>query len=168
LTNAAGNSSITDAAHTTLDVTAGEPGSNSGSKTSGTGSQSITHGGATPPKPPLRVSEALHGRELAVQITGPSKGTVYISYTVHYHGKLVAKADKKAILLHGKLRVVFRLSTHAAIYATIQVVVKLSHYKTVIDTLHHKLRSLPRARATHSSQIQYTAIAQYILFLAFG
>lgn len=58
-------------------------------------------------------------------MTGPSRGTVYITYTGRYHGKLIAKGAKKAELRNGKLRVTFKLSVLAAAHATIRVSARL-------------------------------------------
>jgi len=136
LTNAAGNSNPANAAHATLVVpTPASQGSSGSSVGAGSGSESDRDGGPPSPEPTLHAAEALHGRQLAVRVTGPATGTVYISYTGRYRGKVIATAAKKVTLRNGQLRVTFNLSTRAAAYATIRVSVRLDHQATLISTL---------------------------------
>ncbi|MHB8490917.1 MAG: Ig-like domain-containing protein [Solirubrobacteraceae bacterium] len=117
LTNAAGNGSEANAARTTLTY--------------------VQRPCSCPDmrKVPLHVTEALHGRKLVVTVIGPSTGTVRVSYTGRYRGRLIASRSKKASLHHGKLIVTFKLSKRVAAHATIRVSARLDHRAPVTSTL---------------------------------
>ncbi len=122
LTNAAGNSSESDAARTTLTVAA--PGSGGG--------------GSTSSKARLHVTEVLHGRKLVVTVTGPTAGTIHVSYTGRYRGRLIASGAKKESLRDGRLRVSFMLSKRAAAHAAIRVSVQLGRGPLVTSMLQRR------------------------------
>jgi hypothetical protein len=139
LTNAAGNSSAANVARATLVVPTGEPrGGGSTGTNASRGSSGDGGGRSHSLKPALRVLEALHGHELAVRIIGPSSGTVYVSYSGRYHGKLIATAIKKARLRDGELRLTFTLSGFVAAHATIRVSARLDHHAAAIGTLRRR------------------------------
>jgi hypothetical protein len=133
LTNAAGNGSLANAAHTTLIVPPGGAGSGgSGSSGSGGGGPG---GGSPSSKTTVRVTETLHGRELVVHVSGSATGKVRVSYTGRYRGRTIACGAKTVALKHGRLTATFRLSVRAAARATISVSAKLDHELAVTSTL---------------------------------
>jgi hypothetical protein len=120
LTNAAGNGSSANAAHTTLTVPTGNSGGGHG----------------TTPKATIRVSEALRGRELVVHVSGPATGRVRVGFTGRLRGRTVASAAKTIALKRGKLTAIFKLGPHTAAHALIRVSAKLDHELAVTSTLH--------------------------------
>lgn len=79
LTNAAGNATAANAAHTTLTVPADSSGGG-GSGGSGSDDSGGSDGSSTP-KATIHVSETLRGRELVVHVSGPATGKVRVSFT---------------------------------------------------------------------------------------
>ncbi len=122
LTNAAGNGSSANAAHTTLTVPTGNSGGGHG----------------TTPKATIRVSEALRGRELVVHVSGPATGRVRVSFTGRLRGRTVASAAKMIALKRGKLTAIFKLGPRTAAHALIRVSAKLDHERAVTSTLHRQ------------------------------
>ncbi len=120
LTNAAGNGSSANAAHTTLTVP--------------TGSSGGGHG--TTPRATIRVSEALRGRELVVHVSGPATGRVRVSFTGRLRGRTVASAVKTIALKRGRLTAIFKLGPRTAARALIRVSAKLDHELAATSTLH--------------------------------
>ena len=120
LTNAAGNGSSANAAHTTLTVPTGNSGGGHG----------------TTPKATIRVSEALRGRELVVHVSGPATGRVRVGFTGRLRGRTVASAAKTIALKRGKLTAIFKLGPRTAAHALIRVSAKLDHELAVTSTLH--------------------------------
>jgi hypothetical protein len=123
LTNAAGNSSPANAAHTNVVVPP------SGADGSGAGHS------ATATTPTIHVRETLHGRELVVHVSGPASGTVRVSFIGWLRGRTVASGAKTIGLEHGRLTVVFRLGPRTAAHALIRVSAKLDHELAVTSTL---------------------------------
>lgn len=147
LTNAAGNSSPANAAHTTLTVPAGGAGGSSsgGSCSGGSGPGGSDSGVGSPSsKTTIRVSEILHGRELVVHVSGSATGKVRVSYTGRYRGRTIAWGTKTVALKRGRLTATFRLGPRTAAHATIRVSARLDHELAVGSTLHRHPR--PRAR----------------------
>ncbi len=132
LTNAAGNASPANAAHTNVVV----PPSNSGG--SGTGHS------ATATTPTIHVTEMLRGRELVVHVSGPASGTVRVGFIGRLRGRTVASGAKTVALKHGRVTVVFRLGPRTAAHALIRVSAKLDHELSVTSTL----RRPPRPKST--------------------
>ena len=93
LTNAAGNASPANAAHTNVVV---PPSSADGS---GTGHS------ATATTPTIHVTETLRGRELVVHVSGPASGTVRVGFIGRLRGRTVASGAKTVALKHGRLTV---------------------------------------------------------------
>jgi hypothetical protein len=123
LTNAAGNASPANAAHTNVVV----PPSSSGG--SGTGHS------ATATTPTIHVTETLHGRELIVRVSGPTTGRVRVSFTGRLQGRTVASGAKTIALKRGKLTVIFKLGPRTAAHALIRVSAKIDHELAVTSTL---------------------------------
>lgn len=123
LTNAAGNASPANAAHTNVAV----PPSSAGS--SGAGHS------ATATTPAIHVTETLRGRELVVRVSGPASGTVRVGFIGRLRGRTVASGAKTVALKHGRLTVVFRLGPRTAAQALIRVSAKLDHELAVTSTL---------------------------------
>jgi hypothetical protein len=160
LTNAAGNGSPVNAAHTTLTVPAGgaggggsgSGGSSSGGSSSGGGSGGGgssgggssgggsggggSSGGSPSSKATVRVTEALHGRELVVHVSGSATGKVRVSFTGRLGGRTVASGAKTVALKRGTLTATFKLGPRTAAHATIRVSAKLDHQLAVTSTLH--------------------------------
>ncbi len=147
LHDAAGNSSPTNAGHTTLTVTREESHaeSTSASNTNGGSSGSSNSDDSTddsdPNTPPNKphITETLHGHKLRIHITGLSSGVVRVHYTARYDGKVIAAHSKKALLCHGKaLTMTFTLSARAAAHATIRVSAQLGRNPMATSTLHRR------------------------------
>ena len=132
LTNAAGNASPANAAHTNVVV----PPSSSGG--SGAGHS------ATATTPTIHVTETLRGRELVVHVSGPASGMVRVGFIGRLRGRTVASGAKTVALKHGRLTVVFRLGPRTAARALIRVSAKLDHELGVTSTL----RRPPRPKST--------------------
>lgn len=133
LSNAAGNASPANSAHTNVVV----PPPNSGGSGSGHTTTSTT--------PKVRVTETLRGRELVVHVTGPANGKVRVGFTGRLKGKIIASGAKSVVLKHGRLTVTFRLGARTAAHALIRVSAKLDHEPAVTSTLH---RRKPRPKPT--------------------
>jgi hypothetical protein len=129
LSNAAGNASPANAAHTNVVV----PSSNSGG--SGTGHS------ATATTPTIHVTETLRGRELVVHVSGPASGTVRVGFIARLQRRTVASGAKTVALKHGQLSVVFRLGPRTAAHALIRVRAKLDHELAVTSTLRRHRRN---------------------------
>jgi hypothetical protein len=144
LTNAAGNGSPASAAHTTLTVPAGgaggggssSGGSSSGGSSGGGSGGGGSSGGSPSSKVKLRVTEALHGRELIVHVSGPATGRVRVSFTGRLGRWTVASGAKTVALKRGRLTATFKLGPRTAAHATIRVSAKLDHQLAVTSTLH--------------------------------
>ncbi len=122
LTNAAGNGSSANAAHTTLTVPTGSSDGSGG-------------GHGTTSKATIRVSETLRGRELVVHVSGPATGRVRVSFTGRLRGHTVASAAKTIVLKRGKLTAIFKLGPRTAAHALIRVSAKRDHELAVTSTL---------------------------------
>jgi hypothetical protein len=134
LTDAAGNGTAANAAHTTLTVPAGSLG---GGGSGGSGSGGGSGGGGSPtPNATIHVSETLRGRELVVHVSGPATGRVRVSFTGRLGGRTVASGAKTVALKHGGLTATFKLGPRTAAHATIRVSAKLDHELAVSSTLH--------------------------------
>ena len=105
LTNAAGNASPANAAHTNVVV----PPSSSGG--SGPGHS------ATATTPTIHVAETLRGRELVVHVSGPATGTVRVGFIGRLRGRTVASGAKTVALKHGRLTAIFKLGPRTAAHA---------------------------------------------------
>ena len=142
LTNAAGNGSPANAAHTTLTVPAGGAGggSSGGGGSGGSGAGGDSGGGSPSSKTTIRVSEALHGRELVVHVSGPATGKVRVSFTGRLAGRTVASGVKTVALKRGRLTATFKLGPRTAAHATIRVSARLDHELAVTSTLHRQPR----------------------------
>ena len=137
LTDAAGNGTAANAAHTALTVPAGSLG--------GGGSGGSGGGGSPTPNATIRVTEALHGRELVVHVSGSATGKVRVSFTGRLGGRTVASGAKTVALKHGGLTATFKLGPRTAAHATIRVSARLDHQLAVSSTLHrHPRRSKPK------------------------
>lgn len=136
LTNAAGNGTAANAAHTTVNVPAGGSGSPPGNSGPGTGPGTST--GPPTPKATIRVSETLHGRELVVHISGPASGRVRVAFTGRLGRRTVASCARTFMLKHGRLTAGFRLGPRTAAHATIRVSAQLDHEPAVTSTLHRR------------------------------
>jgi len=123
LSNAAGNASPANAAHTNVVV----PPSSSGN--SGAGHT------ATVTTPKVHVSETLRGRELVVHVTGPTNGRLRVGFTGRLSGRIIAFGAKTVVLKHGRLTVTFRLGPRTAAHALIRVSARLDHEAAVTSTL---------------------------------
>jgi hypothetical protein len=142
LTNAAGNSSAANAAHTTLVVPAAA--TNPGGGTSagaGSGASSSTDNpgagnGSSIAKATLHVSETLRGRELLVHASGPASGVVRVSFTGRVGARTVAWGTKTITLKHRTLTTTFKLGPRTAARAVIRVSATLDHHTTVVSFLH--------------------------------
>lgn len=135
LTNTAGNSSPSNAAHTIVNVPAGSSGgppSNSGQGGHGPGTSTWP----PPPKATIRVSEKLHGRELVVHISGPASGRVHVAFTARLGRRILASCARTLALKHGQLTTTFRLGSRTAAHAAIRVSAQLDREPTVTSTLH--------------------------------
>jgi hypothetical protein len=135
LTNAAGNGTAANAAHTIVNV----PGGGSGSQPGGSGPGGIGPGTSTGPPPPkvtIRVSESLHRRELLVHVSGPASGRVRVSFTGQLGGRTIASCARTLVLKHGRLTATFRLGPRTAAHATIRVSAQLDHERPITSTLH--------------------------------
>lgn len=127
LTNAAGNASPANAAHTNVVV----PPSSAGG--SGTGHS------ATATTPTIHVSETLRGRELVVHVSGPATGRVRVGFTGQLRGRTVASAAKTVALKHGRLTVRFKLGPRTAAHGLIRVSARLDHELAVTSTLRRRV-----------------------------
>ena len=127
LSNAAGNASPANAAHTNVVV----PPSNSGD----------TGHSATATTPTIHVTETLRGRELVVNVSGPASGTVRVGFIARLQRRTVASGAKTVALKHGQLSVVFRLGPRTAAHALIRVSAKLDHELAVTSTLRRHRRN---------------------------
>jgi len=137
LTDAAGNGTAANAAHTALTVPAGSLG--------GGGSGGSGGGGSPTPNATIHVSETLRGRELVVHVSGPATGRVRVSFTGRLGGRTVASGAKTVALKHGGLTATFKLGPRTAAHATIRVSARLDHQLAVSSTLHrHPRRSKPK------------------------
>jgi hypothetical protein len=168
LTNAAGNSSPTEAAHTMLIVMPGstsgvvEGGSSQTTSTTDEGKDSSDTKSphtsrSTTAKATIHATERLRGRKLIVHVTGPSTGgQVYVRYTDRSHGKLIALAAKKATLRHGKLTVIFILPKQVAAHTRIQVTARLMSSRASRPACSAALASVSvlRFRATLPDRVQ--------------
>ncbi len=125
LTNAAGNASSANAAHTNV---VAPPSSSDGSGT-GMGHSS------TATTPTIHVTETLRGRELIVRVSGPASGAVRVGFTGRLGGRAVASGAKTVALKRGRLTVMFRLGPRTAAHALIRVSAKLDHELAVTSTL---------------------------------
>jgi len=123
LSNAAGNASPANAAHTNVVV----PPSSSGG--SGAGHS------ATATTPKVHVTETLHGRELVVHVTGPASGRVRVGFTGRLNGRIVVSGARTVSLKRGRLTATFRLGPRTAARALIRVSAKLDHEAAVTSTL---------------------------------
>ena len=140
LTNAAGNGTAANAAHTTFTVPAGSAGAGgSGGGGSGGSGSGGSHGASTP-QATIHVSETLRGRELVVHVSGPASGTVRVGFTGRLRGRAVASGAKTVALRHGRLTVMFKLGPRAAAHALIRVSAKLDHELAVTSTLRRDRR----------------------------
>jgi hypothetical protein len=140
LTNAAGNGTAANAAHTTFIVPAGSAGAGgSGGGGSGGSGSGGSHGASTP-QATIHVSETLRGRELVVHVSGPASGTVRVGFTGRLRGRTVASGAKTVALRHGRLTVMFKLGPRAAAHALIRVSAKLDHELAVTSTLRRDRR----------------------------
>ena len=128
LSNAAGNASPANAAHTNVVVA---PSTSGGS---GTGH------GATATTPKVHVTETLHGRELVVHVTGPSSGRVRVGFTGRLNGRIVVSGARTVSLKHGRLTATFGLGPRTAARALIRVSAKLDHESAVTSTLQRHRR----------------------------
>ena len=135
LTNAAGNGSAANAAHTTLTVPGGSSGGG-GSGGSGSGGGSGGSDDSLTPTATIHVSEALRGRELVVYVSGPATGGVRVSFTGGLRGRTVASGAKTVALERGRLTATFKLGPRTAAHATIRVSAKLDHELAVSSMLH--------------------------------
>lgn len=133
LTNAAGNASLAAAARTSVVVSPSGPG--------GTGTNTGQGAGT---KPRIRVTEALHGRELVVHVSGPASGKVRVGFIGRLRGRTIASGTKTVALKHGRLTVMFKLGPRTAKHALIRVSAKLNHGLPVTSTL--------RRSASHHSK----------------
>lgn len=129
LSNAAGNASPANAAHTDVVVA---PSSSGGS---GAGHN------ATATTTKVHITEALQGRELVVHVTGPASGRVRVGFTGRLNGRIVASGAKTVTLKHGRLTATFRLGPRTAAHALIRVSAKLDHETAVTSTLHRHRHS---------------------------
>jgi Bacterial Ig-like domain len=136
LTDAAGNGTAANAAHTTVNVPAGGSGSPPGNSGPGTGPGTST--GPPTPKATIRVSETLHGRELVVHISGPASGRVRVTFTGRLGRRTVASCARTFVLKHGRLTAGFRLGPRTAAHATIRVSAQLDHEPAVTSTLRRR------------------------------
>jgi hypothetical protein len=116
LTDAAGNGTPANAAHTVLTVAPGKPGGTTGRAT-------------------IHLSESLRGRELVVHIRGSGNGKVRVSFTGRLGGKTVASSVRTVTLRHGKLTAIFKLGPRTAAHALIRVSARLGHQAPVTSTL---------------------------------
>jgi hypothetical protein len=123
LTNAAGNASPANAAHTNVVV-----------RPSSSGGSGAGHG-ATATTPTIHVTETLHGRELVVHVSAPATGPVRVSFTGRLAGRRVASGAKTVALKRGKLTAIFKLGPRTAAHALIRVSAKLDHELAVTSTL---------------------------------
>jgi hypothetical protein len=121
LSNAAGNASPGNAAHTNV-VVPSSGGSGSGH-------------GATATTPKVHVTETLHGRELVVHVAGPASGRVRVRFTGRLNGRIVVSGARTFSLKRGRLTATFRLGPRTAARALIRVSVKLDHEAAVTSTL---------------------------------
>jgi hypothetical protein len=131
LTDAAGNNTQGNAAHTIVNLLSSQPrrakfrlGSSPGTKP-----------GNSTPKHTLHLSESLHGRQLVVHVTGPTRGRVRVGFTGRLAGRIVASNARTLELQHGRLTLRFRLGPRTAAYATIRVSAQFDHDRRVISTL---------------------------------
>jgi hypothetical protein len=129
LTNAAGNGSAANAAHTTLTVPAGTSGGGGpgGTSSAGNGSSAATS--------TIHVSETLHGRELVVHVRGPASGTVRVSFTGRLGDRAVARGAKTVALEYGRLTATFKLGPRTAADAAIRVSARLGRQLAVTSML---------------------------------
>jgi len=123
LTNAAGNATPANAAHTNVVV----PPSSSGGSGAGHGATATT--------PTIHVTETLRGRELVVHVSGPASGSVRVRFTGRLGGRTVASGTRTAALKRGRLTVIFKLGPRTAAHALIRVSAKLDHELAVTSTL---------------------------------
>ena len=145
LTNAAGNSSPTQAAHTTLVVMpagttglvgGGSPTSGSGGGNGSTNTSGPHTTGSTRSKAKIHVTETLSGRKLLVHIKGSTTGKVRVNFTAKLHSRVVASSAKSVALRHGLAAATFTLGPRTAARAVIRVSAKLDHEPAVTSTLH--------------------------------
>jgi hypothetical protein len=137
LTNAAGNGSSANAAHTALSVPAGGAG---GGGSGGSGPGGSGSGGSPTPKATIHVSETLHGRNLVVHVSGPATGEVRVGFTGRLDGRTVASCAETIALKRGKLTATFKLGPRTAAHATIRVSARLDHELSVTSTLRRHRR----------------------------
>jgi len=117
---------------TQIDGSAGDGSGAGGLGSGGSGGSGI----APPPKAAVHVTEAIHGRELVVHVSGPATGSVRVSFTGRYRGRPIASGAKTVVLKHGRLTATFKLSVRAAAHATIRVSARPFHGLAVTSILH--------------------------------
>lgn len=143
LTNAAGNSTATNSAHTTITV----PQATSNNEQDGSdsahnlGNETGSRGSGTPPGIPsaskvtIHISASLHKRDLVVHVRGPATGKVRVRFTGRLRGRTVALGVKTVALKRGRLTAIFKLGPRTATHASIRVTATLGHGGTVTETL---------------------------------
>jgi hypothetical protein len=136
LTNAAGNGTADNAAHTIVNVPASGSGNPPGSSSPGPG----TSTGPPTPKAVIRLSETLRGRELVVHISGPATGKVRVTFIGRLGHRTVASCARTFLLRHGRLTARFRLGPRTAAHATIRVSAQLDHKPTITSVLRRQAK----------------------------
>jgi hypothetical protein len=143
LTDAAGNTNPTNAAHTTVTVAIPNSGGTTGSSglTGPTGTTTGSTGtpgsdtGAPKPKTTVRLSERLDGRRLKITVKGSGSEKVTVSYAARWHGRLLTRKQRTITLRHGEATTVFALSQAITRAATITVTAHATGEVAVTSTL---------------------------------
>jgi hypothetical protein len=146
LTNAAGNDSEADAARTTLTVpqptaSVNAPSSEAARSAVSTGDASVamTSSGTSSHKVSIRVTELLRGRRLIVHVRGPASGSVRVTQTCRYPGRVIASGSKIGSLRDETPSVTFKLSPRAVARGTIRVSASIGD-RTVVTSMLRRQR----------------------------
>ncbi|MGP8240356.1 MAG: Ig-like domain-containing protein [Solirubrobacteraceae bacterium] len=94
-----------------------------------------TSDGPSPAQATIHVSETLRGRDLVVDVSGPTTGEVRVGFTGRLAGRTVASGAENVTLRHGRLTATFTLGPRTAAHATIRVSAKLGQELAVTSTL---------------------------------
>jgi hypothetical protein len=125
LTDSAGRGSAAQAALANVSI----PNATSGGGSGG-------DGGAKTPLSPLHLTTALHGRQLAVAVSGPKRDRITIKWTADIKGREVAHASRTVVLSSaGRVRVTWELGQATAKRATVHISASLGHDRPVTRTL---------------------------------
>jgi hypothetical protein len=156
LTDAAGNGTQANAAHTTVNVPALNNDETLPDQTppNSTGPRPSTKTGTT--KPAIHINETLHGRELIVHISGPATGRVRVKFSGRLEHHTITSATRTFTLKHGHLTARFKLGPRTAAHATIRVSAQLDQQPAVTSTLPRRPLNAPLRPSSSARRVPCT------------